>query len=54
MPVYEYQCRKCGNSFERTESITSHDASKARCPKCKSRKVSRVYGSFFAKTSRKS
>ncbi|MDH3377743.1 MAG: zinc ribbon domain-containing protein [Gammaproteobacteria bacterium] len=54
MPIYEYRCRKCGETFEREEHVTDHEPGKARCPKCKSKGVSQVLGSFFAKTSRKS
>ena len=42
MPIYEYECKKCGNQFEKMESITSEHRS-AECPKCKAeaeRKVS--------------
>jgi hypothetical protein len=36
---------KCGKSFERTETITEHEAAKARCPKCNSKKVTPSSGS---------
>ena len=39
MPTYQYRCGECGKSFERTETITEHDASKVRCPKCNGKKV---------------
>ncbi len=32
MPIYEYQCQKCG-TFEATQRIT--DKSLAKCPTCK-------------------
>ena len=32
MPTYEYKCRKCGNTFELSQSMTSKP--KAKCPKC--------------------
>jgi putative FmdB family regulatory protein len=38
MPIYEYECPKCG-SFEHTQSI--RDTPLARCPKCR-RKVQRL------------
>ena len=38
MPIYEYQCRKCG-TFEVTQRITEEPL--RRCPKCKG-KVSRL------------
>ncbi|TFH49548.1 MAG: zinc ribbon domain-containing protein [Lysobacterales bacterium] len=54
MPVYEYRCRKCGRKFERVERIAEHGTDHARCPKCKSTQVAQVFGTFFAKTSKKS
>jgi putative FmdB family regulatory protein len=45
MPTYQYRCDKCGNKFERTETISEHEALKLKCPKCGSKKVSFVrYG----------
>ena len=32
MPTYEYKCRKCGNTFELIQSMTSKPS--AKCPKC--------------------
>ncbi len=32
MPTYEYECNKCGYSFEILQSIK--DASLKKCPKC--------------------
>lgn len=54
MPTYEYQCKKCGEKFERTEHIKEHDTAKKECPKCGSKELDQILGSFFAKTSRKS
>ena len=33
MPIYEYVCQKCGNSFERMESINNEEIIK-KCEKC--------------------
>jgi len=33
MPIYEYQCKKCGHRFERIQRIG--DASIHECPACK-------------------
>ncbi len=54
MPTYEYVCRKCGNKFSLTMSISEHDRKKAHCPKCKSMQVDQQLLSFFAVTSKKS
>jgi putative FmdB family regulatory protein len=33
MPTYEYECRKCGERFERFQSITEKPLK--RCPSCR-------------------
>lgn len=33
MPLYEYQCTKCGHEFEEMQKIT--EAPIKQCPKCK-------------------
>ena len=40
----QYRCEKCGKKFERTETISEHEATKPTCPKCGSKKVSFVPG----------
>lgn len=32
MPLYEYECAKCGNRFEKIESVSASTTKK--CPKC--------------------
>jgi putative FmdB family regulatory protein len=54
VPTYQYRCEKCGKSFERTETITEHEAAKAKCPKCDSKKVTQVPGRVHVVTSKKS
>jgi putative FmdB family regulatory protein len=54
MPIYQYQCKKCAEKFEGFESIKEHGTSKPACPKCGSKKVDQVLGTFFAITSKKS
>ena len=39
MPTYEYECRKCGHTFEQFQSITAPPVK--TCPKCKG-KVARL------------
>ena len=53
MPTYQYRCNECGKSFERTETITEHEAAKVRCPKCNSKKVTQVPGRVHVVTSKK-
>ncbi len=50
MPIYEYQCTKCGESFEVRQSM-GEDNSKLKCPKCKAENPRRLISSFFSKGS---
>jgi len=54
MPTYQYRCGECRTKFERFETISEHERSKAKCPKCGSKKVSQVPANFFVVTSKKS
>jgi putative FmdB family regulatory protein len=54
VPTYQYRCEKCGNSFERIESMAEHENAKAKCPKCDSKKVTQVPGRIHVVTSKKS
>lgn len=45
MPLYEYECRKCGSRFE--ELVASSAAADAvRCRQCDSRRVERLLSAF--------
>jgi len=52
MPTYQYRCEKCGNKFERTETIAEHEAVKPKCPKCGSTKASFIPGGVYVVTRR--
>ena len=39
MPIYEYECEKCGHTFEIEQAITEEP--KKRCPECRG-KIFRV------------
>lgn len=54
MPVYEYKCDKCGETFSLVMGIKEKDKAKIECPKCGSDKVKPVYSTFVAITSKKS
>ncbi len=47
MPIYAYQCRQCGHSFELLRRIKDTD-SDVECPKCHSLKVERHLSTFAA------
>jgi len=49
MPVYEYECSKCGEKFELRRNIADKD-SDISCPKCGAKAPKRVL-SLFSTTS---
>ena len=40
MPIYEYECDKCGYAFEREQRMS--DPPVKTCPKCRGRKVTKL------------
>ena len=42
MPTYDYSCDACKHEFEVFESITAEPQTK--CPKCKKKKLRRLFG----------
>lgn len=42
MPTYDYHCDSCEHEFEIFESITAEPQTK--CPKCKKKKLRRLFG----------
>lgn len=54
MPTYAYLCEQCGETFERTETMSQHEAEKPACPKCGSDKVRWLPAPFVARTGKKS
>ncbi|MGO9086100.1 MAG: FmdB family zinc ribbon protein [Candidatus Sulfotelmatobacter sp.] len=47
MPLYEYHCLSCGNTFEMLRRIKDAD-SDVECPKCRCTKVERQFSTFAA------
>ena len=45
MPIYEYECSKCGERFEIRRSMADSD-SETRCPKCGTENPQRVFSAF--------
>jgi len=45
LPIYEYECSKCGERFELRRSIADSD-SDTSCPRCGVEKVQRVFSVF--------
>jgi len=46
MPIYEYECLKCGHKFELRRQMTDSD-SNIICPKCGTEKPQRVISAFM-------
>jgi len=40
MPVYEYECKKCGHRFELIQKVS--DPPPAKCPKCKEGEIQKL------------
>ena len=40
MPIYEYQCRACGQRFEELQKVT--DAPLVVCPKCQAAALTKL------------
>lgn len=49
MPIYEYNCSKCGNSFELL--IRSKSDLPSKCPKCGSKKITKGFSAFAVSSS---
>ncbi len=45
MPIYEYECQKCGEKFEVFRSIADTE-DKVKCPKCGSKNSQRTFSTF--------
>lgn len=43
MPIYEYECGKCKNTFEASMSIKDKGNIRVTCPKCKSDDVNQIF-----------
>lgn len=45
MPIYEYECRRCGERFEVLQKM-NEDNSRVRCPRCNADRPQRVLSTF--------
>lgn len=45
MPLYEYECLKCKHKFAELV-MDKEEEKKLSCPKCKSKKLERLFSSF--------
>lgn len=51
MPIYEYQCGKCGHCFEQIQGVSEKEP-ETLCPKCGSTKTEKVLSTFSCGGSR--
>jgi putative FmdB family regulatory protein len=42
MPTYDYECSACGHTFDELQSFS--DPPLTKCPKCKKKKLNRLFG----------
>jgi len=45
MPIYEYQCRKCGKVFEKIQKV-NEGGNSLTCPYCGGKKPEKILSSF--------
>ena len=50
MPIYEYKCKKCGETFE----TLVRDGQKPSCPHCKSKRLEKLISGFGVGSSKSS
>lgn len=49
MPIFEFQCLKCDHCFEELV-LGTRSESDVSCPKCRSRRVEKLYSGFAARS----
>lgn len=45
MPLYEYRCQSCGETFEKIRRMQEADR-EVECPRCESEEVERLFSTF--------
>jgi len=53
MPIYEYECRNCGDKFELRRNVKDND-SEVLCPRCGAPHPQRVFSLFLSSPSAES
>ena len=46
MPIYEFECRKCGNRFEVMRRVSAFDEAGPPCTSCRSKRTQRRLSAF--------
>jgi len=44
MPIFEFECKKCGHAFE--ELVRSYGDNGVSCPKCRGKRVTKLVSTF--------
>jgi len=50
MPIYNFVCQKCQNSFSLEATFEEYDKKEPKkfcCPKCGSKKIKQTFGNIF-------
>ncbi|UCG39381.1 MAG: zinc ribbon domain-containing protein [bacterium] len=50
MPLYEFECSKCGHRFDRVLTLSEVETVKVTCPQCRSAKVKKLMSAGTIKT----
>lgn len=53
MPIYEFQCMNCKETFTVKMTVMEMEKAKITCPKCSSEKVEKTISQFYTVTSKK-
>lgn len=54
VPIYEFECQKCGKEFDLVLTVKQYEEKQYACPACKAREVEHLITSTNVITSRKS
>jgi putative FmdB family regulatory protein len=54
MPIYEFECQKCGKEFNLVLSVKQYEQKEFSCPACQAKEVELLITSTNVITSRKS
>jgi putative FmdB family regulatory protein len=54
LPIYEFECRKCGKEFSLTLPVKEYEQKNFACPACQGKDVEPLVTSTNVITSRKS
>jgi putative FmdB family regulatory protein len=54
VPIYEFECRKCGKEFSLVLSVKQYEQKEFACPACQAKEVEQLVTSTNVITSRKS